>query len=147
MRIIGLIIYDNVLFVKMPSCHVSILGVRYSVIRDLLFIFISLIINIIERLYLFFVNFPLVPVISGLNFIQRLQEIKVVLIDLIKFFLSLEVVKGSQMGLMLLMKLCLGALAFRNIRWTVKSLSLTELGLLKPPRNQTIASFLSLYYW
>jgi hypothetical protein len=69
MRIIGLIIYDNVLFVKMPSCHVSILRVRYSVIRDLLFIFVSLIINIIERLYLFFVNFPLVPVISGLNFI------------------------------------------------------------------------------
>jgi|LauGreDrversion4_2_1035121.scaffolds.fasta_scaffold405448_1 hypothetical protein len=45
MRIIGLIIYDNVLFIKMPRCHVSILGVRYSMIRDLFFVFISLIIE------------------------------------------------------------------------------------------------------
>ena len=50
------------------------------------------------------------------------------------------------MGLLQLMKLCLWALAFRHIGWTVKSLSLTEFRFLKPPRNQTISSSLSLYY-
>lgn len=45
---------------------------------------------------------------------------------------------------LLRMKLGLRVLAFRNIRWAINGLSLTKLGLLKPPRNQTIASTLSL---
>jgi hypothetical protein len=57
MRIIGLIIYDNVLFIKMPRCHVSILGLRYSMIRDLLFVFISLIIEYYSEIIPVFCEF------------------------------------------------------------------------------------------